>query len=159
MDLSNPQRLLAGTNRVYETLNARAPRVRWRRISGRLTRTTGGVISSIVLPPTGGKAIFTASNDGEVARTTDGANWTDITGDLPRPDQATDPANKPFLTQVTFNPGNPSQAWVTIGHLGVGQLWYTSNAGASTGTHWVNLSGVGTTALPSSSVGKAGGIV
>src|SRR5581483_1251915 len=26
--------------------------------------------------------------------------------------------------------------------------WYTSNAGAPTGTHWVNLSGSGATALP-----------
>ena len=106
------------------------------------------MLSSIALPPTGGDTIFTASNDGEVARTTNATNWTDITGNLPRPDQASNPAGKPFFTQVTFNPANPSQAWVTIGRVGVGQLWYTSNAGARTGTHWVNLSGAGSTALP-----------
>jgi photosystem II stability/assembly factor-like uncharacterized protein len=151
MDLSRPQRLLAGTDRVYETLNARADPgpPTWTPISRRLTRTDQGVLSSIALPPTGGNTIFTASNDGEVARTTNATNWTDITGNLPRPDQAGNPAGKPFFTQVTFNPANPSQAWVTIGGLGVGQLWYTSNAGARTGTHWVDLSGAGATALPS----------
>jgi hypothetical protein len=149
MDLSNPQRLLAGTNRVYETFNARAdPAPTWAALSPRLTRTDRGVLTSIALPPTGGDTIFTTSSDGEVARTTNGTSWTDITGDLPRPDQATNPAVKPFLTQVAFNPANPSEAWVTIGWLGVGQLWYTSNAGAPSGTHWVNLSGSGATALP-----------
>jgi hypothetical protein len=150
MDLSNPQRLLAGTNRVYQTLNARAPRalVRWSRISGLLTRTRRGRLSSIFLPATGGKTILTASTDGAVARTTDGANWTDITGDLPRPGRERNPVRQPFFTRVVFNPANPAQAWVTIGPLGVGQLWYTSNAGAPTGTHWVNLSGTGATALP-----------
>jgi hypothetical protein len=151
MDLSNPQRLLAGTNRVYQTLNAGAGPgpVTWVPISGRLTRTDRGVLSSIALPPTGGNTIFTASSDGEVARTTDAKNWIDVTGNLPRPDRASNPAGKPFFTQVAFNPANPSEAWVTIGQLGVGQLWYTSNAGAGNGTQWVNLSGNGTTALPS----------
>jgi hypothetical protein len=151
MDLSRPQRLLAGTYRVYQTLNARAPgrKVRWKTISGRLTRTHEGVLSWIALPPTGGNTILTTSDDGEVARTTNAKNWTDITGNLPRPDRATNPGRKPFFTQVIFNPANPSQAWVTIGQLGVGQLWYTSNAGARSGTHWVNLTGTGSTALPS----------
>src|SRR5581483_6459693 len=120
----------------------------WAALSPRLTHTDQGVLTSIALPPTGGDTIFTASNDGEVARTTNGTSWTDISGDLPRPDQAINPGAKPFLTQVAFNPANPSEAWVTIGWLGVGQLWYTSNAGAPTGTHWVNLSGSGATALP-----------
>ncbi len=107
------------------------------------------MLSSIAVSPAGGDTIFTASNDGEVARTTDAKNWRDITGDLPRLDNAFNPANRPFLTQVAFNPANPSEAWVTIGWLGVGQVWYTSNAGAPGRTHWVNLTGVGTTALPS----------
>ncbi len=150
MDLSKPERLLAGTNRVYQTTNAKAAPgpVTWSAISGKLTLTDQGVLTSIALPPTGGDTIFTASNDGEVARTTDAKDWTDITGNLPQPDKATNPGGKPFFTQVTFNPANPSQAWVTIGQLGVGHLWYTSNAGAPTGTHWVDLSGTETTALP-----------
>jgi hypothetical protein len=101
----------------------------------------------------GGATIFTASRDGEVARTTDGGkDWTDITGDLPTPDQATNPARKPFFTQVAVNPANSSQAWVTISYLGQGNLWYTSNAGRPAdegGTTWVNLSGTEDTALPS----------
>jgi hypothetical protein len=150
MDLSDPQRLLAGTDRVYQTRNARGDRgrVTWTPISGPLTRTEEGVLSSIALPPTGRNTIFTASSDGEVARTTDAANWTDITGGLPRPDRAINPVHQSFFTQVTFNPANSSQAWVTVGRLLVGELWYTSNAGARTGTHWVDLSGTGTTALP-----------
>jgi hypothetical protein len=139
---------------VYQTRNARGDRgrVTWTPISGPLIRTKTGVLSSIALPPTGGNTIFTASNDGEVARTTDAANWTDITGDLPRPDRAINPAHQSFFTQVTFNPANTSQAWVTVGRLLVGELWYTSNAGARTGTHWVDLSGTGTTALPDAPV-------
>jgi hypothetical protein len=232
MDMSNPQRLLAGTDRVYQTFNARTGNspvsglpdttpLTWDRISPKLTKTRGGVLSSIALAPTtltamlttdettvtdmsvtlpegavysvtgdgipadttltvtrsgttatlsnaatttgestltvGGATIFTASQDGEVARTTDGGkDWTDITGDLPTPGQATDPfgwtSGKPFFTQVAVNPANSSQAWVTISYLGQGNLWYTSNAGRPAGeggTTWVNLSGTGDTALPS----------
>ena len=150
MDMSNPNRLLAGTDRVYQTRNALAEPgpVTWAPISGRLTHTDGGTLSSIALAPTGGDTIFTTSNDGEVARTTNAANWTDITGNLPRPDQALHFANKPFLTHVAFNRANSSQAWVTVGGLGVGQLFYTRNASAGNGTRWVNLSGSGATALP-----------
>ncbi len=150
MDLSNPQRLLAGTDRVYQTLNAgdtQGP-VRWTPISGRLTRSAEGVLTSIALSPTGGDTIFTTSNDGEVARTTNARTWTDITGNLPRLERASNPGAKPFFTRVTFNPANASQAWVTIGWLGVGQVWYTSNAGARAGTRWVNLTGTGASALP-----------
>jgi hypothetical protein len=160
MDPSNSQRLLAGTDRVYETLNARTginpplsgafflgtTPLKWNSISDRLTADSFGYLTSIAVA---GATIYTASDDGRVFRTTNGGtSWTNITGDLPQPKATPFPSNEPFFTQVALNRDDPSQAWVTIGQLGAGQLFYTNNAGAATGTKWVNLSGTGDTALP-----------
>ena len=154
MDLSNPDRLLAGSARVYETTNAKssAPGTpTWNAISPRLTKFDQGYLSFIALPPTGGTTVFTTSNDGKVFRTTDTKTWTDVTGNLPQPSSSTtNPGLFPFLTSVTFNPTDSAEAWVTVGELGVGQVYHTTNADKGADTTWTNVTeGTdGTTALP-----------
>jgi hypothetical protein len=145
MDLSNPQRLLAGTNKVYETTNAKSATPTWTRL-GTQTLSPSRGLSFIALPPSGGNTIFTTSIDGKVFRTTNadkGASttWTDVTGNLPQPSSSTsNPGFKPFLTSVAFNPANSAEALVSVGALGVGGVYHTTNADKGANTTWTNVS-------------------
>jgi hypothetical protein len=45
---------------------------------------------------------------------------------------------------VAVNPTNTSEAWATIGAMGLGHVWHTTNGGAT----WVDISGSGATGVP-----------
>jgi hypothetical protein len=154
MDSTNPQRLIAGTNKVYQTLDGGAT---WTAISGDLT--TGGTIvradhlTALTMGQQAGQTgiIYTGSLAGKVERTTnDGATWVDITGNLPA-FSFTNFVNLAWITSIAFNPANPQEAWVTIGGVGVPHVWHTANAGA-TPTTWTPMDGSGATAVPNAPV-------
>jgi hypothetical protein len=143
-------RLLAGTNKVYQTMNAKSGTPpTWTPISPDLSEF--GTVSSISplssVAPTVNNTIFATTDDGRVWMTNNnGVNWANITGTgLPTTANTTNPAAtvaKPLLTSVAFNPTDPAEAWVTVGALGndgpVG-IWHTTNALAGAGTTWANL--------------------
>ena len=155
LDPTNPQRLLAGTNRVYESTNAGSA---WNVISPDLATGTAipsgaDYLSRIAMGQQTGQTgiIFTGSEFGTVEMTTnDGGSWTDITGNLPTPTAAAYLFPNPWISGIAFNPANPQEAWVTLGGVGVPNVWHTTNAGA--GATWTSLGGSGASALPDAPV-------
>jgi hypothetical protein len=150
MDPTNPQRLLAGTVSVYETTNGGVGSSSWHSISGDLTLGGTDTLSMIVIGPPGATStIYTGSELGAVYQSTNGgASWTNVTGNLPTYDASHYLYPNPVVSGITFNPSNPSEAWVTNGEIGVGHVWHTTNAGAPGGTTWTDLSGGGASGLP-----------
>src|SRR6266576_3176372 len=160
MDPGNPARLLAATNRVYQSTSGGLPAGAggWARISPNLataTPTPGrtDVIERVVMGPAGATGtVLTGSHFGALWRSTNAtgpsAAWTDVTGNLPPFDLSKHVTGAPWIPGIAFTPSNTAEAWVTIGGLGVGHVWHTLTAGAATGTVWVDLSGVGPIGFP-----------
>jgi hypothetical protein len=148
MDPTNPQRILAGTNKVYQSTSGGAPGS-WTAISPDVTAGNGDFLSAVVIGPSGlTNFIFTGSNNGVVAMTSNGGgSWTNITGNLPAFSNANYVFPNPWVTNVAFNPANPSVAWVTLGAIGIHHVWHTTNVGAAGGTTWSTVDGSGSTAL------------
>jgi hypothetical protein len=164
MDPTNPNNLLAGTNRVYLTRNGGHESTTgglsaWSAISGDLTTRTANFtnrddkLSVVSMGPAGiNGPVITGSQYGAVFLTPNGstaspASWTNITGNLPQP--STSPTlntyvfPNPWISGAVFNPSNPSEAWATIGGLNVvGSVYHTLNAGAGSRTTWNEISGV-----------------
>jgi hypothetical protein len=152
MDPGNPLRLLAGSNRIYQTINGGTPAgaASWTPISGDLTTGTtvsanGDPIASMVMGTTGHTGtVMTGSRFGKVFLSTNatgvGATWTDITGNLPAVSAANYNGVDPWISGVAVNSSSPTEAWVSIGGLNVGHIWHTVNAGASP-TTWADISG------------------
>ncbi len=161
MDPSNPQRLLAGTNRVYLTQNGGGSGgpASWSPISSDITTGTANFVgladrlSMVSIGPAGALGtVMTGSRYGAVFKSTNppgtfptSATWVNVTGNLPQPTRPSIVFPNPWITGVAMNPTNPAEAWVTIGGVGIGHVWHTMNAGASTGTVW---SDIGAPAVP-----------
>lgn len=175
MDPTDPQKMLAGTNRVFLTTDGGGTgvtaggKLNWNPISPTLATSTASFtpapdrLSVIYLGPSGvAGPVMTGSLFGSVFMTLNGSTaspttgWTDITGNLPKPTssptQNTFIDANPWITGVAFNPSNPAEAWVTIGGINVFNVWHTLNAGAPSGTVWNQLSGVTPPSLPNESV-------
>lgn len=154
LDPTNPQHILAGGTKIYETNNAEATdstSVTWAPISGNLTFSTSGFPQDVLTMIRAGqstalaKTVFTTSWFGRVFMTTDDfQSTTEITGDLPGYNTA-DNAFAPWVSDLAFNPTNTQEAWVTIGGFStqgspVSHVYHTTNAGAAGGqTHWASL--------------------
>ena len=162
MDPGNPQRLVAATNKVYLSTNgggAGGP-ASWIPISPGLTSGTvyssiADQITTLFMGPRGDTgSVMTGSRRGSAFLSTHAvdasATWTNITGNLPPFPGVGSPEYAPpnaWISGLTFNPANPSEAWATIGGLGVGHVWHTLNAGATAGTSWTSLDGSGLSGL------------
>ena len=152
MDPTNGQRLLAGTDKVYETTTgggSAGGTADWSAISPDLTTGTSNsfgaqdTLSVITIDPAATNTVFTGSAFGKVAMTTnDGGLWTDITGTLPQPNNGNFAfTGNPWIGGIAVNPANSSELWVTIGNsVGIGSVWHTIDSGA----HWNDLSSSGT---------------
>jgi hypothetical protein len=156
MDPSNPKRLLAGTNRVYQTTNGGTPagQSSWTAISRDLTTGTqfaaqGDALRVMAMGPSGlTNIVMTGSRYGKVFFSTNatgtGATWSDITGNLPVFPGLGSPNyvfGNSWISGVAFNPGNAAEAWVSIGGLSVGHVWHTTNANAGLSATWTDISG------------------
>jgi hypothetical protein len=150
MDPTNSQVLLAGTDRVYKTTTGGTPAgSSWTAISGAQTLSTDPPddLGMIVTGP-GTNVIFTGSKYGAVWRTVNGgANWTNITGNLPLATGGGFVFSNPFVSGIAYNPANPNEVWVSNGGVNRGHVFHTLNANAPSPT-WTAIDGTGPTALP-----------
>src|SRR5438094_788342 len=171
MDPTNPNRLLAGSNRIYKTTtgSGNGGPADWAAISGDLTSGTNNFaatadrLSVISMGPAGiNGPVITGSLFGAVFYTPNGSTasstggWTDITGNLPLPSPNPN-ANpcvfpNPWISRGVVNPSKPSEAWVTIGGVNVFGVYHTLNARAAGGTVWKPITGTAPNAVPNQSV-------
>lgn len=89
--------------------------------------------------------IVTGSAYGRVWRGTHGLfgwSWKDITGSLPQPTGSSKSPGQPWISDVTINPNDANEVWVTIQGLNpdVGGVWHTTDAGDDNPT-WTNITG------------------
>lgn len=132
MDPANSNRLLLGTNRVYETIN-RADR--WAPISAPFLSgwTVDNIIDSLAAAASDADTIYAAAG-GHVFVTHDhGVSWMESNPTTPRPDLR--------FTDLRVDPNNASIAYVVAANYGDvtggGHVWVTSDAGTS----WTDISG------------------
>jgi len=152
MDPNNAARLYAGSTYVYRTVDGGT---NWSKTSGDLT--FGHAFAdpdylhtmALAASPTS-TAVLAGSWFGKVSRnaTADSSStWTDITGNLPAYSVSADTGNA-WISGLAINPTNPSEAWAAIGVSSGARVWHTTNAGASGGTVWTDITGVGAAAVP-----------
>ncbi|TMC61657.1 MAG: hypothetical protein E6J16_12710, partial [Chloroflexota bacterium] len=105
-------------------------------------------VTNIVLAGSAAGNVYRSVNATNAA-----ATWTKINGNLPTfPGTASPSFAGPWITGLTFNPANPSEAWATIDGRNVARVWHTVNAGDQAGTTWTSIDGSGLTALGSAMV-------
>src|SRR2546428_1790410 len=147
LDPSNPQRIVAGTNRVWYSATGGVPAgpSGWTAISADLTTGTrfnpkGDRLDVISMSPIGVMGpILTGSRYGVVSRSgNSGAgpaltDWVAVTGNLPPfPGFTRSPGAPTFLagaagwiSGIALNPANPKERWGTIGVVNAGHVSHT----------------------------------
>jgi hypothetical protein len=132
MDPSNPDRLLLGTNRVFETTDDAAD---WTDI------TPNGLsgnqyITALGIAPSQGQTIYAATADGKLFTTTnDGANWSEVDNGLPQ-----DSFDE--IGSIQIDPSNPSHVFIATANFantlfGSSRVWVTTNGGVT----WTGING------------------
>jgi titin len=131
MDPSNPDRLLVGTNVVYQTTNDAQS---WTAISPQLS--SGQFLSGLAIAPSAPNTIYAGTADGKVFVTTnDGSTWTEKDSGLPI-------STADSIVDFQINPTNPSDVFVVAGTFptslgGDDRAWMTTNGGTS----WQEITG------------------
>jgi photosystem II stability/assembly factor-like uncharacterized protein len=136
MDPTNSDRLLVGTNMVYETTNDGD---QWKAISGILSPSSNVADQYIVrlaIAPSAPNTIYAATADGRLFVTTnDGGQWTEIDSGLP-----VDSFDQIGAIQVDPNNANHVFIAATRGAntvFGPLHVWQTTNGGTS----WASITG------------------
>src|SRR5260370_11402644 len=141
MDQTNPARLLTGRTKVYQSTTGGLPaESSWSAISPSLATATPpsgalDVIASMTMGSTVATAgtVWTGSYFGAVWKSSNatgvGATWANATSNLPAFSLPAHVPGDPWISGVAVNPANTSEAWVTIGRLGIGHVWHTTNGG------------------------------
>lgn len=131
LDPNNQATLLAGGTQLWRTTNARASTVSWASI-----KAADGTshITAVAVAPGNSDIIWVGHLNGDVYLTTNGTatspTWTKMD------DNATAlPARR--VTRISIDPTNSSRVYVTFGGYTSGNVWQTTNAGAS----WSNSTG------------------
>ncbi len=143
MDPSTPQRIAAGTYRVFLTTNGGTL---WSALGGDLTGDGPGPvgsflssISAISIAKTNAAVIYVGtSGTGSAARiqvtTNTGTNWTNVTA-APLPNR--------YVTRIAIDPNNADRAWAIYSGYNTntpgtpGHVFLTTNRGSN----WTNASG------------------
>ncbi len=140
MDPTNPQRLAAGTYRVFLTSNGGSS---WAPAGGDLTGdgtgSTGSAISAVAIAKTSSATIVVGtSGSGSPSRiqitTNGGATWTNVTA-TPLPNR--------YVTRILIDPDNAARLWALYSGYdsntpaAPGHVFLSTNGGAS----WSNRSG------------------
>ncbi len=127
IDQSNPNRLILGTDHVYETLDQGAT---WSIIGtpGTAGLTTTGSIAAIGLSQSAPNTIYVADDAGNVFVTNnDGTSWTQI--NLPGAAQS--------VNQLVVDPTNSNSVYAVRDIFGPGKVFHSTDGGAS----WTDISG------------------
>lgn len=135
MSAHSSEVLYTGTHRVYENTNA--PWSLWNPISEDLT---DGVIfgnrfhtiSTVGESQVDSQILYAGTTDANVWRTTNGgADWTNITGDLP----------ERYVTNIKTSPVNPNMVYVTISGYKDNDNTPHVFRSDDLGDSWINISG------------------
>jgi hypothetical protein len=131
MDPSNPNRLLLGTNHVFEWINGGSGQ--WTDISPSGLPNTTAYVTALAIAPSASQTVYAATQDGKLYVTTnDGGAWTEIDSGLSGDE----------IGSIVVDPNNPSHAfictdtWVSDVY-GATHVWTTTNAGTS----WTEVTG------------------
>jgi photosystem II stability/assembly factor-like uncharacterized protein len=123
-DPNLPDTLLAGTFRVWQSVNSGAS---WNPISLDLTGGLG-VLRALAVSPVDSNTIYSGSSSGRVYATFDrGANWTLSTTGLP----------SAGVTDIVANPVDSLTAYLCVDQVSSGRLFQSSDGGVS----WQDLTG------------------
>jgi len=136
MDPTNSQRMLVGTNQVYETTNGSTS---WTAISGVLSANQ--YITALAIAPSQPDTVYAATSDGRVFVTQDdgGPNhtdWTEFDAGLPQDsfDQ---------IVSIQVDPNNANEVFIVPGRFptnvfGAARVWMTTSGGAG---GWTEITG------------------
>ncbi len=133
MDPNNPQILLAGTYRVYRTINGAA---RWGTISSDLTGdgsgSQGNNITAVIAAKGNSSVIYAACSNGKIWVTQNtGSAWTEIDG------VSNSGTPYGYITNLATDPTDPGTLYVTYsGYTSGAKVFKATNYGQS----WTNIS-------------------
>jgi hypothetical protein len=131
MDPKNADRLIVGTNMVYETINDGDT---WMSITGNLPTTS--FVTALAIAPSAKNTIYAALADGRLFVTTnDGGNWTEIDN------RSFVDSNHP-IGAIQVNPKNAQRVYIAAtgsreAVFGPLNVWQTTNGGMS----WTPITG------------------
>ena len=124
-DPASPNRILAGTHRVYESLTRGDS---WTLISGDLTGTPNGVLRALAVAPASPGMIYAGSSDGYVQVTVDdGALWNLRNAGLPAQ----------TVTDIVVDPLLSNHAYLSLDVTSGARVSKTDDAGVA----WVDATG------------------
>jgi len=120
IDPTNSNRMYYGSHYISRSTNGGAS---WSAISGDLT-TGSGAIRSLAIAPSDSSVLWAATNDGNVAISTNsGVSWNIVRSGNP---------GWPRVTRELFiHPERPLSAWLAVAAFGTDQILHTSDGGAS----------------------------
>src|SRR5262249_5774151 len=137
VDPGNGNRVLYGTNRVWETTTAGDS---WTPISQVLNSGAFAFVDTVAIAPSDANTVY-ASTGGSSAMTSQvfvttdhGAKWT--LRDLPR--------GSGRVNEIRVDPANAQIAYAVVNRFNGGHVFRTTDGG----TNWTNISGTGGGALP-----------
>ncbi len=142
LDPNEPNRLLAGARRLWRTNDVRTPTTgstgpAWAWIKSETFNNSN--ISSITVAVGNSDLVWIGHNNGDVYKTTNGTDpspiWTKV-------DDGWLPGRT--ATSIALDPANPDVVYVSFGGFSTGNVWRSTNAGAT----WSDVSG----GLPSAPV-------
>ena len=104
MDPNVSTTLLAGTNRVWRTINATAPTPTWTAISTSAVSAFNGTLNTIAVAAGASNTIYTGSSNGRVFVTTNATVWNDRSVGLPAGE----------ISDIIISPTAPGTAFVAV---------------------------------------------
>ncbi|OAI41772.1 hypothetical protein AYO41_01415 [Verrucomicrobia bacterium SCGC AG-212-E04] len=132
LDPNNPLTLLAGTQTLNRTTNARAGTVTWSSIKAVDGSGSNANITAIAVAPGNSDLIWVGHRGGNIWMTTNGTNaspsWTKV-------NTAAMPARR--VTRLVIDPNQTSRVYACFGGFAADNLWVTTNSGAN----WSNATG------------------
>lgn len=132
LDPNNSSRMLAGAASLWVSSDVKSAAPTWRAIKPPHPED-GNYISAIAVAKGNSDVIWTAHNNGEIFRTSNGTAatpvWTQVSS-------ATTPAR--FVTRIYIDNDNANRVYATFGGYTAGNLWRTTDNGAN----WTDISGV-----------------
>jgi photosystem II stability/assembly factor-like uncharacterized protein len=132
---NNPNMMVAGGASLWRTFNVQTcwpicPN--WTVIKPPVSSSS--LISAIAIAPGNSDIIWVGYNDGEVYATTDG---TDPTPTWTQKNVGTPGLPSRLCTRIAIDPNNENQVYATFGGFSSGNVWRTTDGGAT----WTDISG------------------